>query len=661
VTKVHCREKTAGIPIVYFESLTLLNLFPALLLLISGRQVHYFEVGRLSRRVPVLSRIMIKPFQRARYQVSAFPGLSLEIHEASLNAAEVIYQELFSQNATSLNYWSKQFHSQRVHLYVKNILADEAWKFIRYYLVLLRTIQSEQRPARFMVLDTPLNRLLLPSLLSQYPESRLEVRGISRFPWQILQNLVVSPFSTLEFFARLMALMRRRRFTIRSDTSHYQVAKEILWEIGTGRRNDDFFVDGDLIKPKDVLFYYQSASEANGRLRPGHLKISISNATAKGYTCISFDAAPVSLSLIRRIIMPRYVLFPLVIGIITLIRHVGRPSANLLNIIVMTFLARTVQWEIFLESFHPRLNVSQEDPYPHHIADTIALNLHGSSNGGFQWADDAQWRAVPLAYLGYNVYFSWGTLAKNYWKGNWEVDHIFPVGYLWGHHVQESLDQRDELRRELLGEGEETRLVVSLLDEKITPDLFTSETMLFDFYRVGVELLKKRPDITIIAKPKRWSDQDIGAPAILDMIAPYVESGRFFMLGRENVDVQQTIAISDVVISMVMGVPYLEAICCGRQGLNFAPTRNLSSPLYRQGYGKVVFDEVDDLVQAVESALANPQNNPGEGLGSLMQEVDPYCDLHGIDRMRQRIFEITDGGKSSPEFEACSAVSSESP
>ena len=109
------------------------------------------------------------------------------------------------------------------------------------------------------------------------------------------------------------------------------------------------------------------------------------------------------------------------------------------------------------------------------------------------------------------------------------------------------------------------------------------------------------------------------------------------MLGRENVDVQEIIALTDVMVSMVMGVPYLEAICCGTTGFNFAPSRNIESPVYKQGYGTVVFDNIQDLANAIESAIDNQSESPGQGIIPILNDIDPYRDLRGIDRLRQAL------------------------
>jgi len=416
------------------------------------------------------------------------------------------------------------------------------------------------------------------------------------------------------------------------------VAKEILWGIGTGRRNDDALIDGRQINKDDMLFYYRRATRA--RMLPGVLQTSIANAEANEYQYVDFDKSPISMALLIKVILTRYIVFPIRMWMLALSSHVGHPSAGLLNQIVMTFLAQTVEWEIFLDSHLPRLHLSHADMFPSHIAETVAFNLNGVTNGAFQWADHTGWRSVPLAYLGYNIYFGWGALPAKHWQGNWVIDQVFHIGYIWGHHYQESMAERDELRKALLGSETPHRFVISLFDEVPSPTTFTSSEMFLDFYRVGTALLEKRPDTIVVAKPKAFEGVR-EHPEILELIDPYVRSGRFHVWDHNTADPTQLMAMSDVVVSFVMGVPYLEAICCGRRGFNYAPSRNLSSPLYAKGHGKIVFDDLGDLVDAIDRALDHPEESPSAALGDLMEDVDPFRDFRGMERMRIIICELT--------------------
>lgn len=639
---------------VYFEKLTLPNLGVGFLYLIRGRQVYYFEAGRLFGRFPGLFNLLLRRFRRAEYQLSDPMGLNYEVHGTSLEAAEDLHDQLIHRNAMAVGLWRSMFRSERVHLYIKKMVAMEAWCLIRDYLVILYRVREENRPAQLVVLDSALNRLVIPVLLGRYSDSRVEVRGLSRFPWRYFQNTTSEIFTAVEQFARLLWMIKRRGFVIRANPRSYKVSKEIIWGIGigTGRRSDDFIVDGRLILAPDILLYYRRGS-APRMGRPEFLQTSIANATAKGYHCADFDRVPIVLSRLWPAFVPRYVLLPTLLLLHSLVRQIGNPTAGLLSNIVMAFLIQARDWDIFLASYSPLVNLSQDDSQASHIADTIALNLHGFKNSGFQWSDMTCYRAVNQAYLGYNLYFAWGPLPEKYWKGNWGVDRVVHTGYLWGHHYQESMEQGSELRKSLLGADHMNHFVVSLFDEKPDRETHQSEDMLYEFYRVGIELLEKRPDTIVYAKPKRFD----GIPEVAKvqkLIAPYVDCGRLKFCDINTVDLWHVLAISDVAISMVLGTPHLEAVCCRRIGFSYAPTRNYSSPVYSRGYGKVVFDGVAELVEAVDRVLDHPDENPWDGLEDLVTELDPYRDQKGTERMRSFICEMSDATYSYQQPEPAS-------
>ena len=590
---------------------------------------------------------LLRRFRKADHWVSEFPGLSFQIHDAALDAAEQLHDQITLQNSVAVGLWRKTFRSERVHLFVKKRVATESWKLVRSYLILLSRVEAGHPPVRFVVLDNAMNRMLVPYLLARHPDQRLRVNGLGRYLWRWFQDALDIALTTAALFARLLQLVWREGLSLRSNLCRYKVSKELLWGIGEGspRRHDDFMVDGRLILPGDILFYYRRGS-AQRNTDPEMIPTSIANATTKGYRCVNFDRAPVHLATLWKVIVPRYVVFSVGIIFLSLARQIAHPSAGYLNRIIMSFLRQSVGWEVFLASYSPDLNLSQDDPHAAHIADTVALNLHGCKNAGFQWADVTQWRAVTLAYVGYNIYFAWGALPEKYWEGSWLVDRIVHTGYLWGHNYQESMEQREARKSTLTGNGRAPRFVVSLLDENVSPDLYTSKEMLREFYRVGTELLESRPDTVVVAKPKRLEGL-AGIPEVQDLIAPYVQSGRFKVWDRMTADVQEVMAISDVVVSMVMGSPYLEAACCQKTGFNFAPIGNHSSRIFHQGFGKIIFGDVESLVQAINWALDHPEDDPWTGLEDLRNDVDPFRDLRGIDRLRSFIHEMSQQSASN--------------
>ena len=621
---------------MYFESINIYNLILSLITKGKGRRVYYFDVGRLLRKIPYLRNIPQKLLEQIQYQISDYPNLSFTIHNNSITYAKELHTLLSQNHSSTFLWWTQTFGSDKVHIYTKKFLALKSFDIIKKYLLLVELAKRSDIVLTYYVDPSPLNQLLIPRLTQQFPSDRINVKGLKssylKHTWYGLTQLA-------EVLVQLCITSTGRRLRFQITPRHYRISKEILWEIGTGRRNDDFFVDGDIIKEEEVLLYYRNSSKR--RIRPGYLKTSIENAIKKGYHCINFDKTDLSVATMYHVLFQKYVLFAIKATIITIIKP--KPSSTKLLFLhtLSNFLSQSMRWDIFLTSFQPALNLSQEDPYPSHISDTIILNSHGCKNAGFQWGDDTQWRAITLAFLGYNIYFSWGPLAKDYWSDNWDVDSVISTGYLWGHHVKESLLEREHLRKSSIRNYNSDISIVALLDEKITPDLYTSKKMLYDFYALGIELIKRRQDIRIIAKPKRWSHDESGVPEIDDLLSPYISDGSFTVLGRENIDVQEVIALTDIMVSMVMGVPYLEAICCGTKGFNFAPSRNIESPIYDKGYGTIVFDDIHKLADAIEFAIDNPSPNIDPGIESILNDVDPFRDLRGIDRLREAIINIT--------------------
>jgi len=233
-------------------------------------------------------------------------------------------------------------------------------------------------------------------------------------------------------------------------------------------------------------------------------------------------------------------------------------------------------------------------------------------------------------------------MQEKFWEGSWSVDQIVHSGYTWGHLYQESLQHRSHSRKELFGYNVGSAPVVALFDESPNPNWNLSEAMIRDFYSVGVRLLENRADIIVVAKPKRF-DGIRNIPSIFEMVEPHIISGRFKIWDQGSVDLWETLAVSDVAVSI--GAPYLEAAACRMPGFNFGPWRkDFSSDIYDRGHNKIAFDDVEKLVAAIETALDHPEIDPWVGIDDLLDEADPYRDFRGIDRWRKLMYEITEAG-----------------
>lgn len=624
---------------VYIENLTLANWPVALFHRMRGRRVKIFAQGRILRKFPPL-RSLARPFEPADYQVGEFPDLIEQIHITALQAADELSRKIELDNHRTLNSWSRAFKTRRVQLYIKKTLANESWPVIRDYMLLSRRVQTASNGGtdriHLVVEDTPINQMIVPFLLQRESISSLTVSGLSRFPWRQIQGILTVIQLAAEYFAWVFVSVCRRGLVRRSNPRSYQVSKEILWGIGPARRNDDFLVDGEKIEAQGFLLYYKGTSAARSTVQ---LQDSISTARGRGYVCVDFDKTPITLAFLMRTLLNRYMMLPLAMMFFSGAKVLFRPSAAWSNRTVLAFFREAMVWEIFLSSYRPNLNISFDDPLPSHIAATVALNLHGAKNAGVQWGDPAERRAVTIAYFGYDYYFAWGPLPGEFWQGNWEVDELVSVGYLWGHQFQESIQDRERYRKSLLQNDESIKHVVALFDEPPSPDTATSEQVLFDFYQVGMEILNRRSDTMVVAKPKR-----VGAilrtPELSELMTPYLESGRFKILDPESIDATHAMAISDASLSSVMSAPYLEALCCRRAGFSYVPFAKGSSPMSQAGFGKVIFNDREALLDAIDDALDNPVDDPAACLNGVIDRVDPFRDYRAIDRMRDFIFRL---------------------
>lgn len=625
----------------YFEKLTLVNLAYAFVVSLRGHKVFYFETSRLIKKLPVLTWVINSRFYEADRRTAEPSGFGLKIDDVSLDFVENCTQQIVHDNRLIISLWRKAFGTDLIVLFIKKSLATGAWSSARNFLLLHRLSQENGKSVRLVVSDNPQSRLLVRYFSDQFPESSVKMSGLSRLPWRVLQSIPLAVLAIAELWARLLWRIGRSGVTYRSYRKPFRICREVVWGIGTGRRTDDFMVDGEIIRPEEMLFYQRRSSSRRMSDQPGVLKTTLDAAKDKGYTCVGFDDPPITLSMLFGGFLYRYLALPFILFSLTIGKQTFTSSSSLLHGLLMLFLIRTMRWEIFLSTYAPSLHLGPGETHPGHIADTVGMNLHGCQAAGYQWADMTQWRSVQSAYVGLNVYFAWGAMQEKFWEGNWEVDRIVHSGYTWGHYYQESLQNRENSRNTLLGESAGNAPVIALFDESPNPNWNLSEAMIRDFYAVGIRLLENRPDVIIVAKTKRYGGIK-NISSIIEMVQPHLDSGRFKLWDNSTLDLWEALAVSDVAISI--GAPYLEAVACGMPGFNFGPWRkDYSSPIYDRGHDKIAFNDVDKLVSAIETVLDDPNNNPWAGIEDLLDEADPYRDFQGINRWRQLMHEITEG------------------
>ncbi len=324
---------------MYFETINIANLVRCILMRCFGRKVYYFDVGRVLGKVPYLRDIPPKFLHKIQYYIGESEGLCFTIHNRAIISATELHRLLIQDHSSSIWSWTEQFGSSKVHIYTKKLFALKSFDVIKKYLILVELAKHENVIVTYHVDYSPINQALIPKLSLEFESELIQLKGLKpsyfKHAWYSFSQL-----GELFVHLTLASIGRRIRFNI--NTSSYKISKEILWEIGTSRRNDDFFVDEDKIKIEDVLLYYRNSSKR--RIRKGYLEKSIQNATQQGYNCINFDKTDLSLGTIFHIILRKYLIFGFMIALANIIKPKPHSNNLLLQQALFNFLGQSVRW-----------------------------------------------------------------------------------------------------------------------------------------------------------------------------------------------------------------------------------------------------------------------------------------------------------------------------
>jgi len=282
-------------------------------------------------------------------------------------------------------------------------------------------------------------------------------------------------------------------------------------------------------------------------------------------------------------------------------------------------------WASLFTDFNVKVHVDVAGANDRHIAQNIALDLIGGVRVGWQRSEQVSLDGWDIGHLSNHAYFTWNKRAL----ADAEADrmHIGPVlisGFPYDGSWKEDNGQR-KLRDGLIERG--TQFTVALFDNMIMRDDIYSNNMLRNLYLAFLEWVLAEPHVGVITKSKKPSIlQEL--PEIQGLMAEAEATGRWINLtdvfGRLPSDASRA---ADISVGIGISTAASEAVAAGGRAIHCDLPAMRSHPFYQWGYEKVVFDNLDRMMNALKRYMADPASEPGLGdFSSAMDQIDPFCD-----------------------------------
>lgn len=241
--------------------------------------------------------------------------------------------------------------------------------------------------------------------------------------------------------------------------------------------------------------------------------------------------------------------------------------------------------------------------------------------------------------VSHHLYFCWGNSEYAFNPKvvdccNWVVtsgfpyDHVFPKQSGLHRHFKDRLKEKG------------VRFSVALLDNT-WGNLFFTHSMAVLIYSKFLQWLLDNPDVGLILKPKK-SGQLERLSEVQDLLEKGLKSGRLVWLKEESGRLATDAScLADLTVGVYFSSAALEAAIAGYRAVHCDFTRSRTHPFYQWGHRKVVFEDLDDLMGAIDRYRQDTRLEPNLGDHSpVMDQLDPFRDHQGAKRITEYLAQL---------------------
>ena len=246
-----------------------------------------------------------------------------------------------------------------------------------------------------------------------------------------------------------------------------------------------------------------------------------------------------------------------------------------------------------------------------------------------------------------HVFFVWGDTRNAFDPRSYNCDkYVLVSGFVYDAAISKHKSHAEEIKTQLRARG--VTFTVALVDNAFG-DFHITRNMTVRFYRAFLEWLIETEDAGLVIKPKK-PRQLRGLSGIHELLSQAKQTGRCIelshALGRLPSDAS---ACADLSVGMCISSAAIEAAIAGYRAVHCDLSRLHGHPFYRWGFQKVVFDGVDQLIDAINRFKRDRASEPDLGDHALvLDQLDPFRDGNAGRRIGEYmgwLLEAFDAGK----------------
>ena len=297
-------------------------------------------------------------------------------------------------------------------------------------------------------------------------------------------------------------------------------------------------------------------------------------------------------------------------------------------------LYRVSYWLAFYREFGVAVDFVREQGGDRSAAQAIALDLHGGVQVGHQ---RSEWYGPPgtfLAMYPQHVFFTWHRRGLDDLHANGNRNECRLVsGYSYDYAFADNIAFSRAGRQQVCDAG--ATFVVALFDEAFGDDVHFSMKMVKTFYEHFLGWLLADAQVGLILKPKKlWWVRKFH-PAIAEIIQSCLKTGRCVVAAEEQGSFPSCASgAADIAVGFGISSPLIEAVLAGGRGVMCDLTHLEDYPIYKFGRGKLIFDDMQELISALKRFKSDRAAEPELGLFTRWLDfLDPFRDRMAYSRI----------------------------
>ncbi len=283
-------------------------------------------------------------------------------------------------------------------------------------------------------------------------------------------------------------------------------------------------------------------------------------------------------------------------------------------------------WRLFYRAFNIKIHVDAIEGGLQNIAQNIALDFAGGIRIGKQ---RSEWPCLVSDLSGCypdHIFFSWNSQAPMFLEKNRNCnDYCVVSGFPYDSAFSEHMEKNRHIRELLRDRG--VKFAIALYDNMYGDDSHFSRDMMALFYGRFLEWLIEDSEIGLVIKSKKPQILP-GMAEISGLLNAAKSTGRCIVMDDVYGRLPSEAAFAaDIAVGIGISSALSEAVISGCRGVYCDLTKSYSHPYYEHGYKRIVFDDINELMEVMRRFKRDPESEPYFGdFSGILSQLDPFRD-----------------------------------